>query len=229
MTREWPSPRRVQGQRPRFCWPAACRARLLWLGRLAFSGQRNWFYFMLRAAGSGTRHGLLAESDSRVPSEGWSHSTGARCNGQYLSDSSACKACSDLRRASMAAAVRSGVMLLPPARRQPRRGHRPRSGQLAEATRGLMRACGRRAAGGGGRCGTGHRMVAWLDRGVGRCQLRRHLVAASRAARIRFRSTASAAPSRAAAAAMRMICQPGVPPVSTVWIRAWVCGSGGCL
>src|SRR5262245_40681525 len=47
-----------------------------------------------------------------------------------------------------------------------------------------------------------------------------------RAARIRCRITARAAARSVAANAMRMICQPGMPPVITAWARA---GSGGCL
>src|SRR6266516_4386743 len=48
------------------------------LGCPAFSGQRNWCYFMRRAAGSGTRRGPLAESCRRVPSGDESDCTGAR-------------------------------------------------------------------------------------------------------------------------------------------------------
>ena len=55
------------------------------LGRPAFSGQLIWCYLMLRAAGSGTRCGLLAESGSRVPNEAESDYSGAQCTGQYLS------------------------------------------------------------------------------------------------------------------------------------------------
>src|SRR6202007_3308926 len=55
------------------------------LGRPAFSGQLIWCYLMLRAAGSGTRRGLLAESGSRVPNEAESDYSGAQCTGQYLS------------------------------------------------------------------------------------------------------------------------------------------------
>jgi hypothetical protein len=58
------------------------RALAVPLGRPAFSGQLNWCYFTLRAAGSGTRCGLLAESDSRVPSEAVSDCSAAQCNGQ---------------------------------------------------------------------------------------------------------------------------------------------------
>jgi len=54
------------------------------LGRPAFSGQRNWSYFMLHAAGSGTRRGPLAESGSRVPNGDGSDYSGARCTAQYL-------------------------------------------------------------------------------------------------------------------------------------------------
>ena len=52
------------------------------VGRPAFSGQLNWRYFMLRAAGSGTRRGLLVESGTQVPSEDVSDYTGVRCSGQ---------------------------------------------------------------------------------------------------------------------------------------------------
>ena len=48
------------------------------LGRPAFSGQRNWSYFMLHAASSGTRRELPAESGSRALSGGESDYTGAR-------------------------------------------------------------------------------------------------------------------------------------------------------
>jgi hypothetical protein len=44
------------------------------------------------------------------------------------------------------------------------------------------------------------------------------LVTRCRAARIRSAVTASAAVSSAAPAAIRAICQPGVPPMTTVWI-----------
>jgi hypothetical protein len=51
------------------------------------------------------------------------------------------------------------------------------------------------------------------------------LVTRRRAARIRSAVTASAAVSSAAPAAIRAICQPGVPPMTTVWIaggaRLW--------
>jgi hypothetical protein len=53
------------------------------LGCPAFSGQLNWCYFMLRAAGSGTRRGPLAESCTRVPNGDESDCTGARCTAQY--------------------------------------------------------------------------------------------------------------------------------------------------
>jgi hypothetical protein len=53
------------------------------VGCPAFSGQLNWCYFMLRAAGSGTRRGPLAESCSRVPNGDESDCTGARCTAQY--------------------------------------------------------------------------------------------------------------------------------------------------
>ena len=55
-------------------------ARLL--GRLALSGQLYLRYFMLRAAGSGTRRGLLAESCNRVPSGDACNYSGSRCTGQ---------------------------------------------------------------------------------------------------------------------------------------------------
>ena len=48
------------------------------LGRPAFSGQRNWSYFMLHAASSGTRRELPAESGSRALSGAESDYTGAR-------------------------------------------------------------------------------------------------------------------------------------------------------
>ena len=53
------------------------------LGCPAFSGQLNWCYFMLRAAGSGTRRGPLAESCTREPNGDESDCTGARCTAQY--------------------------------------------------------------------------------------------------------------------------------------------------
>ena len=59
------------------------RIHAVCLGCPAFSGQLNWYYFMLRAAGSGTRRGLLAESYSRVLSGDVSYCTGARCTAQY--------------------------------------------------------------------------------------------------------------------------------------------------
>jgi len=52
------------------------------VGRPALSGQRNWSYFMLHAAGSGTRRGLLAESGIRVPNGAESDCSGARCTVQ---------------------------------------------------------------------------------------------------------------------------------------------------
>jgi len=52
------------------------------LGRPAFSGQRIWSYFMLHAAGSGTRRGLPAESGTRVLNGDESDYTGARCTAQ---------------------------------------------------------------------------------------------------------------------------------------------------
>ena len=52
------------------------------LGRLALSGQLYLRYFMLRAAGSGTRRGLLAESCNRVPSGDACNYSGSRCTGQ---------------------------------------------------------------------------------------------------------------------------------------------------
>ena len=52
------------------------------LGRLALSGQLYLRYFMLRAAGSGTRRGPLAESCNRVPSGDASDYSGSRCTGQ---------------------------------------------------------------------------------------------------------------------------------------------------
>ena len=54
------------------------------LGRPAFSGQRNWSYFMLHAASSGTRRELPAESDSRALSGGESDYTGARYSSDVL-------------------------------------------------------------------------------------------------------------------------------------------------
>jgi Helix-turn-helix domain len=53
------------------------------LGCPAFSGQVNWCYFTLPAAGSGTRRGLPAESYSRALSEDVYDCTGARCTLQY--------------------------------------------------------------------------------------------------------------------------------------------------
>ncbi len=53
------------------------------VGRPALSGQLYLCYFMLRAAGSGTRRGPLAESGSRVPSEDVSDCSGSRCTAQY--------------------------------------------------------------------------------------------------------------------------------------------------
>ena len=52
------------------------------LGRLALSGQLYLRIFMLRAAGSGTRRGLLAESCNRVPSGDACNYSGSRCTGQ---------------------------------------------------------------------------------------------------------------------------------------------------
>ena len=52
------------------------------VGCPAFPGQRNWCYFMPRAAGSGTRRGPLAESGRRVPNGDESDCTGARCTVQ---------------------------------------------------------------------------------------------------------------------------------------------------
>ena len=52
------------------------------VGRLALSGQLYLRYFMLRAAGSGTRRGLLAESCNRVPSGDACNYSGSRCTGQ---------------------------------------------------------------------------------------------------------------------------------------------------
>ena len=54
------------------------------MGCPELSGQRIWSYFMLHAAGSGTRRGLPAESYSRVPNGDASDYTGARCTGQCL-------------------------------------------------------------------------------------------------------------------------------------------------
>ena len=68
---------------PEFPAPATSRFVMLPVGRPAFSGQRIWSYFMLHAAGSGTRRGLPAESYSRVPNEDESDYTGARCTAQY--------------------------------------------------------------------------------------------------------------------------------------------------
>ena len=53
------------------------------VGRPELPGQRNWSYFMLRAAGSGIRRGLLAESGTRAPNGDESDYTGARCTAQY--------------------------------------------------------------------------------------------------------------------------------------------------
>jgi hypothetical protein len=53
------------------------------LGRPALSGQLYLCYFMLRAAGSGTRRGPLAESGSRVPSGDASDYSGSRCTALY--------------------------------------------------------------------------------------------------------------------------------------------------
>jgi hypothetical protein len=54
------------------------------VGRPELSGQRNWSYFMLHAAGSGTRRRLPAESCSRVPNGDESDYSEARCTGQCL-------------------------------------------------------------------------------------------------------------------------------------------------
>jgi hypothetical protein len=59
------------------------RTRSRPVGRPALSGQRNWSYFMLHAAGSGTRRGLPAESGSRVPNGDESDYSGARHTAQY--------------------------------------------------------------------------------------------------------------------------------------------------
>ena len=50
------------------------------------------------------------------------------------------------------------------------------------------------------------------------------LTALRRVARARSRSTAAVAASRAAPMAMRVICQPGIPPVTTVRVTAGVTG-----
>src|SRR5260221_1006480 len=55
------------------------------LGRPAFSGQLYLCYFTLRAAGSSTRRGPLAESCSRVPSGDASDCNGSQCTAQYPS------------------------------------------------------------------------------------------------------------------------------------------------
>ncbi len=52
------------------------------MGCSAFSGQVNWCYFMLPAAGSGIRRGLLAESYSQAPSGDVPYCTGVRCTAQ---------------------------------------------------------------------------------------------------------------------------------------------------
>ncbi len=65
---------------PRLAGEAARLEELL--GRLALSGQLYLRYFMLRAAGSGTRRGLLAESCNRVPSGDACNYSGSRCTGQ---------------------------------------------------------------------------------------------------------------------------------------------------
>ena len=57
------------------------------------------------------------------------------------------------------------------------------------------------------------------------------MVAFRRVARARSASTATVAASRAAATAMRVICQPGMPPETVVWTTtgdvAGPLGSGG--
>src|SRR5213076_2917376 len=53
------------------------------VGCLAFSGQLNWYYFMLRAAGPGTRRGPLEGSGNREPNGDEPDYTGVRCSGQY--------------------------------------------------------------------------------------------------------------------------------------------------
>jgi hypothetical protein len=55
------------------------------VGGPAFSGQLILCQFMLRAAGSGTRRELLAESDSRVPNGDACDCSGSRCTAQYPS------------------------------------------------------------------------------------------------------------------------------------------------
>jgi hypothetical protein len=70
------------------------------LGRPAFSGQLYLCYFMLRAAGSDTRRGPLAESCSRVPNGDVSDCSGSRCTGQYppvLSSASGRQSCAPAR------------------------------------------------------------------------------------------------------------------------------------
>src|SRR5438034_10362371 len=61
----------------------AVRQLVVRVGCPAFSGQLNWCYFMLRAAGSGTRRGPLADACTRVPNGDESDCTGARCTAQY--------------------------------------------------------------------------------------------------------------------------------------------------
>lgn len=75
-------------------------AKIRGLGRLAFSGQLYLSYFMLRAAGSGTRHGPLAESGNRVPNEDACDYSGSRCSAQYpraLSSASGKRSCAPAR------------------------------------------------------------------------------------------------------------------------------------
>ncbi len=66
------------------CWGCgSAEGDNAYVGCPAFSGHLNWCYFMLRAAGSGTRRGPLAGSGTRSRSEDASDYSGVRCTGQY--------------------------------------------------------------------------------------------------------------------------------------------------
>ena len=77
--------------------------------------------------------------------------------------------------------------------------------------------------------------VCWIRQTGLRAQ---GVVVSRRAAHARYTSTAAVAASSAAPIAIRAICQPGIPPITTVWTgtrtgvrHGGMCpgGSGGCL
>src|SRR6202034_413210 len=65
----------------------------------------------------------------------------------------------------------------------------------------------------GGTGGWRHRLTSCMAQVAAAADLRR-------VARARFTSTATVAATSAAAAAIRAICQPGMPPTTTVWSGA---------